>query len=268
MEFVSLDDVLNSMADCVTVSPRVDADEAAELKFSKVAATFHEVLHNFPDLRPKWMERHKETGRYLQNDAVCDEGMKMLIHMAGWYQRESTLRAETHRAEQRYIDHRLAFLRAMPSLDDHEKEELSVLQHREIPKKIAVGPGRDIHSGQYRMDKFFRRWQIGFDRTALVAFLNQYGINHTLGGGSGSEKKPTTVTGGDTYNLREASFNAWLEESKVDITVLKVKTIFEQMAQTNGELWKINLNSFRTEFWGRYADTHGIKKKAGRPSNK
>ncbi|MDD5274346.1 MAG: hypothetical protein PHU14_16710 [Methylovulum sp.] len=87
----------------------------------------------------------------------------------------------------------------------------------------------------------------------------------------------------NVYTRREESFNAWLEKSGVNITALKVEAIFEQVkvhykqdkqvvthtdGQTNGELWKINPNSFRTEFWGRYADTHGIKKKAGRPSNK
>ncbi|PPD41653.1 MAG: hypothetical protein CTY16_15795 [Methylobacter sp.] len=190
MEFVSLHETLNSVADCVTVSPSADADEADELKFSEAAAIFHEVLHNFPDLRPKWMELNKETGRYLLNDAVRDEGMEMLIHMAGWYKRESTFRAETHRDEQLFIDWRSGELLAKPSLDDHEKKELSVLQRREIPERIAVGPGRNINSGKYRMDKLFRYWKIGFDLAPLVAFLNQYGISHTL------DERAKTIEGG------------------------------------------------------------------------
>ncbi|MBT9097658.1 hypothetical protein KFZ76_08050 [Methylovulum psychrotolerans] len=274
MEFITLTDVLVSIAENVEypyhnqktlayigkISEQATHtfwavhDEKIEWarRMSYAAQILNQALHDLPDSQQlQWME-FDEAKRFAVRANVRQEGIDMLTHATGWGSREL----------KNCCDH---FRNAITQGDD----ALAMPVFRKPDDGLTIDGG------------FLRFAHIGFDRTALVSILNQYGINHTLGGSSGSKKKPATVTGGDTYNLREKSFNAWLENSRVNITALKVKAIFEQVkvhykqdkqvvahtdGQTDEELWNISLGSFRTEFWGRYADTHRIKKKAGRPS--
>lgn len=137
MDFISLVEALNAMA------ASIDGDDEAA-KYSTVAAELHQKLHNSDSSPLRWVEISKETGLPLFNDAVACEGMSILLHMAGWKQRE----------EKERNDH--IFTCLTYGLDPVNE-----------PQSIS------INGGQYNWHKhgFRREAHIGFDRHEWASLL-------------------------------------------------------------------------------------------------
>jgi hypothetical protein len=153
--FISLDEALTGIADKAPV-PRALAgrsEDADAWRYSEAAAKLHACLHNNPGQRPKWIEQHKITKQHLRNDAVSNEGMEILEHMAGWEQRQSKERS----------DHRVNCTIAGYDPD-------------------TVLLGSSVNGGKYNFLKttWGRDKVIGFFRAELVDFINSNNISHTL----------------------------------------------------------------------------------------
>ncbi len=94
MNFISLADVLRRDAVVDFNIGEKDTEEEKETKLaaftdehSRIAAELHARLHNTIK-RPQWFEIDAETGMPLRSDAVADEGMAMLKHIAGQAKRD------------------------------------------------------------------------------------------------------------------------------------------------------------------------------------
>jgi len=129
------------------------SEDADAWRYSEAAAKLHACLHNNPGQRPKWIEQHKITKQHLRNDAVSNEGMEILEHMAGWEQRQSKERS----------DHRVNCTIAGYDPD-------------------TVLLGSSVNGGKYNFLKttWGRDKVIGFFRAELVDFINSNNISHTL----------------------------------------------------------------------------------------
>lgn len=144
-DFLSLGQVINFVALSIDVPKgRTSLDDEPMWRTSEAAGKLYERLHNATEARPRWMEIHRTIGKPLANDAVADEGMAILLHAAGWCERETTARAR----------HSLDCVKA--GLDP-----------------AVVGPApRDPNGGQWNYSKYWmREHQIGFVRAELSDFL-------------------------------------------------------------------------------------------------
>ncbi len=70
------------------------------------------------------------------------------------------------------------------------------------------------------------------------------------------------------YSVRVADCNAWLKATGVNVVALTDAEIHHQLRlwSKNTKIWE--LNSFRREFWGKYAKERGIEKQRGRRRKK
>lgn len=59
-----------------------------------------------------------------------------------------------------------------------------------------------------------------------------------------------------------------LKDTGINLTVLNVENIFNQVKQTDKNLWNITLATFRRDVWSRYSSENDLKKKSGRPRSK
>ncbi|KXS31651.1 MAG: Uncharacterized protein AWT59_2210 [Candidatus Gallionella acididurans] len=155
IDFISLDEALTGIADKSQVPKFIaDRSEAAEMwRYSDAAARLHKCLHNAPEQRPQWVEQHKITRQHLRNDAVSNEGMEILEHMAGWYLRQSKERS----------DHILFCIKV--GLDSDIE-----------PMKTDPNSGK----WNWKNHPFQREKQIGFDRVQLIGFLDNSEIEHGI----------------------------------------------------------------------------------------
>ena len=153
MEFINLDEVLQGMATCFQVNE--SSEYAREKKISAVAGRLHQLLNNYPDSRPRWVEIHKISRRPIFNDAtVHPEGMALLEHTAGWFDREWN----------NHVNH----IAAQNALAQHGKDpSLLIKSHR-------------IEDGKYPRKQFLRAFSIGFEQLELVTFLNRNKVQHAL----------------------------------------------------------------------------------------
>lgn len=159
-DVVSLSDALNFIALSIDVPKgRTSTDDAPMWRASEAAKTLYERLHNATGTRPRWMEVHPIIGKPLASNAVADEGMAILLHAAGWYDRETGTRAR----------HTLDCVKA--GLDP-----------------AVVGPApRDPNAGQWDYSKcHMREHQIGFVGAELSRLIN---IGH--GVAAGKSASPT-----------------------------------------------------------------------------
>ncbi|KGS08702.1 hypothetical protein X946_214 [Burkholderia sp. ABCPW 111] len=110
---------------------------------SEAAAVLHEHLNNAPDSRPRWFEVNETTGKPLVKDVVAEEGMSILVHAAGWFERET--KAQT--------DHILWCVKA--GIEPTNEPRL-----------------RALDEGQWDYTRYFlREYRIGFARNELADLL-------------------------------------------------------------------------------------------------
>lgn len=144
IDFVSLDEALSFIASAInTARSSADIDDESMWRTSEAAKVLHERLTNTVDSRPRWYEVHATTGKPLLNDSVADEGMAIIVHAAGWYDRQMAERN----------DHILGCIRA--GLD---------------PKTEPMS--RDPDKGQWKWSEgFLREHRIGFERIELANLM-------------------------------------------------------------------------------------------------
>lgn len=80
-----------------------------------------------------------------------------------------------------------------------------------------------------------------------------------------SENKKSKI-----YTQREISFQKWQDEKNVDVKPLPVKVIFNQVKMSGGNdnVWNIDFETFKRNFWQPYSKEKGLAKRPGRPSLK
>ncbi len=145
MDVISLSEAMNLIALNIDVPKgRTSADDEPMWRASEAAKTLYECLHNATGTRPRWMEAHPTIGKPLASDAVADEGMAILLHAAGWYDRETEMRA---------------------------RHTLDCVRTGLGPAAVGAAP-RDPNAGQWDYGKYWmREHQIGFIREELSGFL-------------------------------------------------------------------------------------------------
>jgi hypothetical protein len=146
MDFITLAAVLDGI-----VASNLESGDDRATEYSRAAATLHQQIHN--NQCPQWVEVNKNTGKPLRNDAVADEGMSILEHMAGWWNRQVEERT-------RHVIACLTF-----GLDPDNE-----------PMTINPNGGRY----NWRKQKILRETEIGFERTELINFLDTNKIEHHL----------------------------------------------------------------------------------------
>jgi hypothetical protein len=82
MEFISLGEVLNSIAARVPV-PAEDVHWNAAV-YSQAADLLGAAMHNFPELEPRWFERREGKAPRVASSAVSVDGRMMVSDIAGW----------------------------------------------------------------------------------------------------------------------------------------------------------------------------------------
>ncbi|MGJ0491079.1 hypothetical protein [Methylobacter sp.] len=77
---------------------------------------------------------------------------------------------------------------------------------------------------------------------------------------------------GKTYDQQKESFQKWINDSQIDIGVLKVEEILRQIKlgcePKDKPLWNIKVSTFRRNFWQKYSKEYSTKKKRGRQARK
>lgn len=148
MDVISLSEALNFIALNIDVPKgRTSADDEPMWRASEAAKTLYECLHNATGTRPRWMEVHPTIGKPLASDAVSDEGMSILLHAAGRYDRETTART---------------------------RHTLDCVKAGFDPAVVGPAP-RDPNAGQWDYGTYWmREHQIGFVRDELSAFLGMH----------------------------------------------------------------------------------------------
>lgn len=68
------------------------------------------------------------------------------------------------------------------------------------------------------------------------------------------------------YELYKNSLNALVEKTGINLKVLSVETIFQQVQQTDKELWDIEFTTFKRDIWPIYSEANNLKRQRGRPS--
>lgn len=153
VEFISLSNALEGIAACISVHECTICPE--EKKFSSAAGLLHQLLNNAPEERPRWVEINSITARPVFSDAALyPEGMEILLHTAGWHERE----------RENHVKHLL---------------HLAAAKERGIDPSL-ITKGHNLNDGRYPRLQLLRPRGIGFDRAELVAFLNNHQIEHDL----------------------------------------------------------------------------------------
>lgn len=163
VEFISLSNALEGIAACISVHECTICPE--EKKFSSAAGLLHQLLNNAPEERPRWVEINSITARPVFSDAALyPEGMEILLHTAGWHERE----------RENHVKHLL---------------HLAAAKERGIDPSL-ITKGHNLNDGRYPRLQLLRPRGIGFDRTELISFLDQNKIEHKLTPVTSASKKP------------------------------------------------------------------------------
>jgi hypothetical protein len=151
-DFISLSQAMDFIArDEEVPKGRTSSEDEPMWRISMAASKLRGRLKNSD--RPQWFEIHETLGEPVSNDAVADECMAILLHVEGWYGRETANRYE----------HTMACVRA--GLD---------------PDVVGPAP-RDPNAGQWDYSKYcMREYQIGFYRSEFIRFLDANQIAHSL----------------------------------------------------------------------------------------
>ncbi|WP_186210096.1 hypothetical protein [Burkholderia gladioli] len=181
MLFVSLDVVLCAVSARVEISPSEglpDLDEPAWMqkisesyyRYSKAAGLLdHHLVTEEGERLPRWFDTSDGTGFPRPSDAARDDGMALMLEQARWYPRWLKFNRE-FRARSTTFSGRWG----PPTEADY---------------------GRDCPYPPVSTERFARRvHEIGFDASAIVAFLDRLAVPHTLTLPEASEavKEPET----------------------------------------------------------------------------
>lgn len=144
VDFISLTEALDFIAGTLDVPEgRTTAEDESMWRASEAAAVLHEHLNNAPAGRPRWFEVNETTGKPLVKNVVADEGMNILLHAAGWFERE--MKAQT--------DHILGCVKA--GIEPTDEPRL-----------------RRLDEGQWDYTRhFLREYRIGFARNELADLI-------------------------------------------------------------------------------------------------
>lgn len=150
MEFINLYTVLTGLAGRVPVHQASQFPE--EVRTSEAAGLLRQTLHNVSQGRPRWVEINKISSKPEFNDAaIYPEAMGMLEHAAGWYRRE---------------------------VKNQNAHIASCLNAGLDPQDVALG--HNMVDLPFPGAQFCHLHNIGFDRSELVAFLDDKQIDHDL----------------------------------------------------------------------------------------
>ncbi len=69
------------------------------------------------------------------------------------------------------------------------------------------------------------------------------------------------------YSRYEESLDILVIKTGIDLNVLPLKTIFNQVKQTDKKLWNITFATFLRDVWPEYSKERNIKRQSGRPRN-
>lgn len=157
MDFITLDQTIDGIAGRIKFPEEYSKHANLDYvyKTSAAAANLHQRLQNLPELRPKWVVLHPVTERPVFDDTVADEGMEILVALAGGFRSA--------------IGHD----NSLPSLEI-------------TSRKYPIPPIEKMVQGKkYRNPFRSPGTEIGFDRYELVCFLNdpRVGIDHAVRGG-------------------------------------------------------------------------------------
>ena len=178
MDFITLDKTLDGIAGPIKFPE--EYSKYSDLKYvyrtSEAAASLHQRLHNFPELRPKWVVLHPVTERPVFDDTVADAGMEMLEAWAG------------------------GFRRAIGA--DISVRSLEITRRKFPDPPLEKRP----HGRRYRNPFKSIGTALGFDRYEVVSFLNdpRVGLDHDIEGGVVVEqaKRPLPQCHQDQEGLR------------------------------------------------------------------
>ena len=167
MDFVTLEQTLAGIAARVGVPEAIleHPDLVESFKHAEAAAILHQKFHNVPRKRPRWMKLHDTTGKPALSEAAAIDGMKMIEYVAGWYKRQVKFHAEA------------APFWSREGID--AKQELA----------------STAHYRKYPSGKLARAHSIGFERAALIGYLDdpRVGIAHRLRGSKVRSDAPSSL---------------------------------------------------------------------------
>ena len=142
--FLSLDLALSDIGAAIVDLPydiQQWEDYVLTWRFSQAAANLHQIFHNVPEGRPKWLMPHPVTRRPIATEAAAAEGMALLVELSGWYGRQyDGLRAFPHARRE-----------PMPTT-----------------KELRIS----AYHNKYSMRRNVYDSQVGFDRTELILYLD------------------------------------------------------------------------------------------------
>lgn len=235
MDFISLYDLMDELAS--NTAPKYSNSE--EARYSEAAADLHQWLMSSTG-RPQWLKINKNTRRPVPDNNVSDKGIAMLEHMAGWEGR-------THAAYCRY------------------RSELARAEAQGIDESLIL-PGINQADLMYKGADYLQAMEIGFDKKEISEFIEQYAPKPEIKPDADRRTEPESVKdeGLSIYEQRKEHFNGWRDDSGADIVDLKDVETLKILKQLNKNLWKLTLESYRSEFWNRYKTEYGIRKKQGR----
>ena len=67
------------------------------------------------------------------------------------------------------------------------------------------------------------------------------------------------------YDKYKNSINALVDSTGIDMNVLRVVSIFNQLKQTDKELWDIEFATFKRDIWPSYSKENNLVRQHGRP---
>ncbi|WP_186079133.1 hypothetical protein [Burkholderia gladioli] len=182
MLFVSLDIVLRALGARVEISPSAglpDPDEPAWMqkisesyyRYSKAAGLLdHHLVTEESERLPRWFDTSDGTGFPRPSDAARDDGMALMLEQARWYPRWLKFNREFR-------------VRSTAS------------SSRWGGPPTEADYARDCPYPPVSTERFARRvHEIGFDASAIIAFLDRLAVPHTLTLPEASEavKEPET----------------------------------------------------------------------------
>lgn len=157
--FYPLDLALSHIGSAIELEAFVEkrADFIMTWQVSQAAANLHQVFHNVPEGRPKWLTPHPVTRRPVATEEAAARGMTLLEDLSGWYSR--------------YCTHHVR-----PRPRDAESVDIDALV-------------KGAYSYKFKSGKLGADGSIGFDRSELVRYLDspQVDIRHTIRAGQTPE---------------------------------------------------------------------------------
>jgi len=153
---LSLDRALDGIGADIEVPDDIArrADYVLTWRYSQAAANLHQILHNVPEERPKWLMPHPVTRRPVATEAAAAEGMAVLEEVSGWFSRH------------------------------HQSTgSFGVKRDREALDMDALV--KSTYFTKFRSGKLGREHAVGFDRTELIRYLDSPRVDmpHRIYGG-------------------------------------------------------------------------------------